>query len=172
MQRDSTIMKNNFYESLIIDIIGRPKLAAFVKACDIFIVSACVLSYPVFLVFIIFSDVGLNQILYSITIPAISFAIVSVIRFIIDEKRPYEIYGYTPIIGHQKRGKSFPSRHVFSAFMLAMTYMRFSYSAGIIFCAIGFFLGLIRVIGGVHYIHDVIAGAYFAVIFSAVYILL
>ncbi len=172
MQSDSSIMKNNFYESLVTDISRSRTLTAFIKACDSFIVLICALSYPAFLVFITISDVGLERILCSIIVPAISFTIISGIRFIINEKRPYEIYDYTPIIGRQKAGKSFPSRHVFSVFMLAMTYMRFSCGAGIIFCFMGFLLGIIRVVGGVHYIHDVIAGAYFAVIFSAVYILL
>ena len=65
----------------------------------------------------------------------------------------------TPLIAKDKQGQSFPSRHVFSAFMIGMCFLQVSgILAGIIF-AVGVFLSVVRVLGGVHFLQDVIAGA-------------
>ena len=47
--------------------------------------------------------------------------VVSVSRKIINEPRPYEKYGVPPVLDKDTSGKSFPSRHVFSVFVIAVT---------------------------------------------------
>ena len=56
-------------------------------------------------------------------------------------------------------GKSFPSRHVFSVFIIAATIFYVHPSAGILLGLLGVVLAVLRVIGGVHEPRDVIAGA-------------
>ena len=56
-------------------------------------------------------------------------------------------------------GKSFPSRHVFSVFVIAVTVFVRNPVAGCILAMIGIMIAVIRVIGGVHTVWDVTAGA-------------
>lgn len=97
----------------------------------------------------------------AIIVPLDCFIIVTVFRYIINRKRPYEKFEVAPIIPKDTKGKSFPSRHVFSAFMVAMTFLCHSpfVWVGIIMIVLSVIIAVIRVLSGVHYISDVIAGA-------------
>ena len=99
-----------------------------------------------------------------ILVPGISFLLITLFRKKLNAPRPYEVYGFEPAIPKDTKGNSFPSRHVFSIFMIAMTY---SYSALfqddikliVSIFAMGVVLAIIRVLGGVHFLKDVMAGA-------------
>ena len=91
--------------------------------------------------------------------PAISFILLSVIRNYINAPRPYEMFDIIPIIKKDTKGKSFPSRHVFSVFVIAMTIYYISRPIGIALMFAGVLLAIIRVVGGVHFPKDVLAGA-------------
>lgn len=95
----------------------------------------------------------------AILVPAISFALVTVFRRIVNAPRPYEKFGIPPVLEKDTRGKSFPSRHVFSVFVIAVTIFNSHPGPGIILCLIGVVMAIIRVLGGVHEPRDVIAGA-------------
>ena len=104
----------------------------------------------------------------SILIPAVSFWGVSIYRNILSAPRPYEVYGFVPALKKDTVGKSFPSRHVFSIFMVAFSFMQVSVYIGIFLCILGVILAVIRVLGGVHFIKDVIAGFAIALIISII----
>ena len=89
---------------------------------------------------------------------ALPFIIVSASRFFIDAKRPYEVYDFYEIAPKKKRGKSFPSRHVFSAFMISTLLFTVSPWFAILFYLISSALAVCRVLLGMHFIRDVIAG--------------
>ena len=91
--------------------------------------------------------------------PGISFVLVSVFRKYFNAPRPYEVLNITPLIAKDTKGKSFPSRHVFSVFVIAMAFHYILPWAGILLMGIGVLLAAIRVVGGVHFPKDVIAGA-------------
>lgn len=115
------------------------------------------LSYLVYGVYMIPKDSGV--LLYrSILVPGVSFIVVSLYRKIVSSPRPYQVYGFTPALKKDTDGKSFPSRHVFSIFIVAFTVMQTSLILGILISIAGFILGIIRVVGGVHFIKDVLAG--------------
>lgn len=97
--------------------------------------------------------------LRSILVPAISFVLLTVVRRLINAPRPYEKFGMPPIIDKDTEGKSFPSRHVFSIFVIGMTIFVSHPGAGIMIGFLGIVLAIIRVIGGVHEPRDVVAGA-------------
>lgn len=97
--------------------------------------------------------------LRALLVPAVSFAAVTLFRKILDVPRPYEKFGVPPVLEKDTIGKSFPSRHVFSVFIIAATVFYIHTDAGIMLGIIGVILALIRVIGGVHEPRDVIAGA-------------
>lgn len=57
----------------------------------------------------------------SIIAPLVGFIAVSVFRYIVNRPRPYEKFDMPPVIPKDTHGRSFPSRHVFSAFIIAFT---------------------------------------------------
>lgn len=125
------------------------------------------LLYPLFLL-LLFLDK--NPFLWeAILIPGISFTAVSIFRRIVNVPRPYEKFELPPILDKDTSGKSFPSRHVFSVYIIAMTVMRIYPDAGFLLCGIGLILAIIRVIGGVHEPRDVIAGALIGIACGLIY---
>ena len=115
-------------------------------------------AYPMLLLYLFFSE-KYEMLYHTVLVPGVAFVVVSIFRRVYNAPRPYEQMQIRPLIQKDTKGKSFPSRHVFSIFMIGMSFMPvFPVIAGVIFVA-GVFLALIRVIGGVHYMHDVIAGA-------------
>ncbi|MFR4350101.1 MAG: phosphatase PAP2 family protein [Roseburia sp.] len=112
--------------------------------------------YPAFLLTLYLQK---NPFLWRATlIPASTFAAVSLFRRILNVPRPYEKFGVQPALEKDSSGKSFPSRHVFSIFVIAVTVFRIYPAAGSLLAVAGVILGLIRVVGGVHEPRDVIAG--------------
>ena len=95
----------------------------------------------------------------ALLVPAVSFVCLSVIRRIINAPRPYEKFDIPPVLEKDTTGKSFPSRHVFSVFVIAMTVFYEHPGAGILLGIIGLLLGIVRVAVGVHEPKDIVAGA-------------
>lgn len=118
--------------------------------------------YPVNVIYVYFFQ---NEMFHKIIlIPAISFLCVSLIRKFIKRQRPYERYHYQSMIEKESKENSMPSRHVFSATMIAMTYFYFHTPFGIILLILACCSGVIRVIGGVHYISDVVVGFFIGIV--------
>lgn len=92
-------------------------------------------------------------------VPAFSFILLSIIRAVIDEPRPYETYDIQPLLARKGKGKSFPGRHVFSAAVIACALLWLDVDWGIDGFAAMAVIACLRVIGGVHYPRDVVAGA-------------
>lgn len=90
--------------------------------------------------------------------PLTSFIVVSFLRKCIDAKRPYVKYNITPLIKKDKMGESMPSRHVFSITIIAMCWLYIYQPVGIVLFILTVILAILRVIAGVHFIRDVIAG--------------
>ena len=80
-------------------------------------------------------------------------------RKIINAPRPYEKFDMSPVLEKDTKGKSFPSRHVFSVFIIAMTIFYEHPGAGVMLGIIGLLLGIVRVLVGVHEPKDIIVGA-------------
>ncbi|MDE7328090.1 MAG: phosphatase PAP2 family protein [Lachnospiraceae bacterium] len=120
--------------------------------------------YPICLVFCLLYRRELLA--RAILVPAAMFLAVSVFRHFVNFARPYEKEGIVPLIQKEKQGHSFPSRHAASAGMVAAVWMAYSRPAGILFLAVGILIAVSRVLAGVHYVKDVLAGGvsgYFAV---------
>lgn len=95
----------------------------------------------------------------ALLVPGISFVLLSLVRRLINAPRPYEALDIDPLIHKDTHGKSLPSRHVFSMFVIAMTFLWLLPPVGILLLICGAVLAAVRVIGGVHYPRDVIVGA-------------
>ena len=94
----------------------------------------------------------------------IPYIIVTVMRRLIKAPRPYELYGFYSVFPKNKRGQSFPSRHVFSAFVIATLCWIVSPWLSVALFALGVYLAVSRVLLGIHFIRDVVAGAFIGII--------
>ena len=121
------------------------------------------LLYPLLLLFLLLKR-ELLMLCSFIFIPAICFLIVTIFRKVINKQRPYEKLPMQSLIKKEKKGQSFPSRHVFSIFLIATLWFYFWKPIGIFLLIAGIFLAIVRVIGGVHFISDVCAGAFLGII--------
>lgn len=121
--------------------------------------------YPLQLIALLFSDGYKSEIfLKSALVPLGVLIIVTVLRYIVNAKRPYEKFGYTPVVKKDTKGKSFPSRHTASAFIIAMAFLYIQTSLGIIMLILATIIAITRVLSGVHFIRDVIGGALISII--------
>ena len=100
---------------------------------DRLITAVIFLSYPALLAYLFFAGHS-SKLLLSILLPAVSFLAVSCFRAVYSAPRPYETLGIVPLLPKETKGKSFPSRHVFSAFMVAMTFLFFDRIVGSFLC--------------------------------------
>lgn len=122
----------------------------------------CYVAYPVALLVLGFHRD--ERLLRAVLVPAITFLLLSIFRSKVNAKRPYEVLDIQPLIHKDTKGNSFPSRHVFSVFVIAMTFLWLLPPLGAAFLVIGVLLAACRVIGGVHWPRDVIAGAVVGVV--------
>ncbi|GEK91651.1 phosphatase PAP2 family protein [Alkalibacterium kapii] len=118
--------------------------------------------YPIVLIVLLTEDdTRFWRVLF---VPALSFIMVSLFRNHFNAPRPYEVTGKPPIIKKTTKGKSFPSRHVFSAFVIATSVYFITKPFGLFLFIAGLILAFLRVVGGVHFTRDVIAGALIGII--------
>ena len=108
----------------------------------------------------------------AILVPGISFILVSAFRRIYNAPRPYEVTGIPPMTGKKTKGKSMPSRHTFSIFIIAMTVFFYDYRLGIPMLICGVILASLRVIERVHFVKDVVVGAILGIGFGLIYYIL
>ena len=83
---------------------------------------------------------------------------VTAVRF--NAPRPYECCAIAPLIARDGAGKSFPSRHTFSAFAIAASWFAASVPVAVVLLVAAGVLAVCRVLGGVHFPRDVVAGAF------------
>jgi membrane-associated phospholipid phosphatase len=127
------------------------------NAVNFFLTRLCYVAYPVCLV--VLAVQRDSRLLKAVLVPAVSFVLLSLYRRWNNAKRPYEVLDIQPLIQKDTKGKSFPSRHVFSVFVIAMTFLWLKPWLGVVFLAAGVLLAACRVIGGVHWVKDVVVGA-------------
>ena len=104
-------------------------------------------------------------------VPASGFVILSLFRKKINAPRPYEVWEIVPLLDRDSPGQSMPSRHVFSATIISMACLHASLSVGVILLVLSAFLGLVRVLGGVHYPKDVLVGYACGLVWGVIFFL-
>ncbi len=155
-------MNTSLYIKLNTAISKKKWVVSLIRFLDKAITYITAISYAVLLIWL-FLHHEYYTVFQFIQLPAVAFIIVSIFRKLYSAKRPYEIYGFEPVIEKETKGKSFPSRHVFSIFMIAMVFTRFCLPLGLFFLFLGLVLAILRVVGGVHFIRDVFSGAAIAI---------
>ena len=92
-----------------------------------------------------------------LAIPLACLLLVKLLRVFIQRMRPFEQYQFEPVIGHDT-GCSFPSKHAASAAVICMVCWYINAPLGIITAILAFLAGATRILTGIHYISDVVAG--------------
>ena len=108
------------------------------------------LLFPIFLIWVILST--------TVLIMGGGFFLLSLGRSLYNRPRPYQTWAIQPLIKKDSLGKSFPSRHVFSATVIAMLALTLNPWLGGAMLFLAGALAFLRVLGGVHYPSDVLAG--------------
>ncbi len=135
----------------------RPNIAKLIIALNQSITTLVYILYPVILLMLIYKKD--TRFWFLFVVPMISFVILSVFRKKLNAPRPYEVFDYEPILKKETEVASFPSRHVFSIFVISSGIFYIQPLLGSVLLVFGVILALCRFLGGVHFLRDVIAGA-------------
>lgn len=150
------VISTETYKSIVGFFKRNKPCNTVLKLCYNFLPPIMFVSYGILIVFMFFSDI---KIFARITLsPLTVFAIVTFFRKIFNRPRPYEKFATTSVFGKNKKGESMPSRHTACAFIIAMAFMYVSIPLGIAYLIISTLIMISRVLAGVHFISDVIAG--------------
>lgn len=150
-------MKKETYVRMMRGIKAHPNLVAVICRGNSILTSVV---YAVYLIFMFWLLISRNEnFLRILCTTAISFCVISIFRKVFNSPRPYEKFGEASVIAKDKKGNSFPSRHVFSAFVIAVCFGYVNMWIGGILVIVSLGIAVFRVIGGVHFPKDVIVGA-------------
>ena len=166
-------MKNyqEWYDYIAANIKNKPFLLSLLRTFNRFMTVVVPIVYLTLLTTIYFREGFGKQVLMYVFIPASGFVILSLLRKKINTPRPYEEWGIKPLLDRDSPGQSMPSRHVFSATIISMSCFHASLSVGVILLVLSAFLGLVRVLGGVHYPKDVVVGYMCALVWGVLFFL-
>lgn len=153
-------MKNyqEWYDHIAGNIKNKPFLLSLLKSFNRLMTVVMPIVYLTLLVTTYLQQGFGKQVLIYVCIPASGFVILSFLRKKINAPRPYEEWDIKPLLDRDSPGQSMPSRHVFSATIISMACLHASLSVGLILLILSAILGLVRVLGGVHYPKDVVGG--------------
>ena len=144
------------YENWTAPLRQHPQLTQLLLLLNQCLTALTYALYPLLLIHLAYrQDVRFLRVLL---VPAISFILVSIFRDRVNAPRPYEALAICPLIHKTTKGHSFPSRHVFSITIIAWAYGYIIPLGGGMLTILAVILAAIRVLGGVHFPRDVIAG--------------
>ena len=160
-----------WYGHVASNIKNKPFLLRSLRAFNRFMTVVMPMIYLTLLA-ITYLQQGLGeQVLIYVFIPASGFVILSFLRKKINAPRPYEEWDIKPLLDRDSPGQSMPSRHVFSATIISMACLHASLTMGMICLTLSAFLGLVRVLGGVHYPKDVVVGYICGLVWGVIFFL-
>ncbi len=99
---------------------------------------------------------------------ASAYLLSRIIGFIHFRPRPFITHGFIPLIAEPTTSKSFPSSHAITAFAIAFVLYRYDKKWGQFAFVVAGLIACARVLVGVHYPSDVLAGAVLGVLLSAI----
>ncbi len=158
-------MKEEQYKFLSEFFTATKSRSNTIKALHDILPAIMMVFYPLQLIYLLVTDGFKNEVFLKATfIPLFVLILVTVIRYIVNAKRPYEVYDYTPAVKKDTKGKSFPSRHTASAFIIALAFLYIDTKIGVVMLFLAVSIAITRVLSGVHFIRDVIGGALISLI--------
>ena len=166
-------MKNyqEWYNHIAGKIENKPIFLRLLRTFNRFMTVVMPIVYLTLLVTTYFQEGFGKQVLIYVFISATGFVILSLLRKKINAPRPYEEWDIKPLLDRDSPGQSMPSRHVFSASIISMACLHASLSVGLILLILSAILGLVRVLGGVHYPKDVVVGYIYGLVWGVIFFL-
>ena len=166
-------MKNyqEWYDHIAANIENKPIFLRLLRAFNRFMTVVMPIVYLILLTTTYLQQGLGKQVGIYLFIPASGFVILSFIRKKINAPRPYEEWDIKPLLDRDSPGQSMPSRHVFSATIISMACLHTSLTMGMICLILSAFLGLVRVLGGVHYPKDVVVGYICGLVWGVIFFL-
>ena len=166
-------MKNyqEWYNHIAGKIENKPFLLRLLRTFNRFMTVVMPIVYLTLLVTTYFQEGFGKQVLIYVFISATGFVILSLLRKKINAPRPYEEWDIKPLLDRDSPGQSMPSRHVFSATIISMACLHASLTMGMICLTLSALLGLVRVLGGVHFPKDVLVGYICALVWGVIFFL-
>ena len=160
-------MQKSTYISMTDALRARPALARGVSLANKIITDAVYVAYPCLLVWLAYAAAtgaagAAGALFAGGTSPG--HLVRAGYRVAQGHQRAASVRGVrriAPVIPKDTRGNSFPSRHAFSIFVIAMTFYAccpLAWAGPVMFAA-GVLLAVIRVVSGVHFPCDVVVGA-------------
>jgi membrane-associated phospholipid phosphatase len=89
---------------------------------------------------------------------AVPFLLVSILRYALNMRRPYEVFDFYADPPRKKKGLSFPSRHILSATLISVLYLPYNLVIAVASASLTLLLGALRVLLGYHFPRDITAG--------------
>lgn len=140
------------------------------KFCYSFLPLLLFIGYPALIAYVFFSNpVDLFKIIF---VPLGVFLLVTVLRKVINEQRPYEKYSTPSLFGKTTKGQSMPSRHTASAFIISLAILYVNTELGIAALSVSFLITLSRLLAGVHFIRDVLVAMLISVTIGVIFFFL
>ena len=166
-------MKNyqEWYDHIAGKIENRPIFLRLLRTFNLFMTVVMPIVYLTLLATTYLQQGLGKQVGIYLFIPASGFVILSFIRKKINAPRPYEVWEIVPLLDRDSPGQSMPSRHVFSATIISMACLHASLTMGMICLTLSAFLGLVRVLGGVHFPKDVVVGYACGLVWGVIFFL-
>ena len=166
-------MKNyqEWYDQIATNIKNKPFCLKLLRAFNRFMTVVMPMIYLTLLATTYLQQGLGKQVLMYVFIPASGFVILSLLRKKINAPRPYEEWDIKPLLDRDSPGQSMPSRHVFSATIISMACLHASLTMGMICLTLSAFLGLVRVLGGVHFPKDVVVGYICGLVWGVIFFL-
>ena len=166
-------MKNyqEWYDHIAGKIKNNPLFLSLLRAFNRFMTLVMPIVYLTLLVTTYLQQGFGKQVLMYVFVPASGFVILSLLRKKINAPRPYEVWEIIPLLDRDSPSQSMPSRHVFSATIISMACLHASLSVGVILLVLSALLGLVRVLGGVHYPKDVVVGYICGLVWGVIFFL-
>ena len=166
-------MKNyqEWYDYVAGNLESKPFLLSLLRAFNRFMTVVMPIVYLTLLATTYLQEGLAKQVGIYLFIPASGFVILSFLRKKINAPRPYEVWEIVPLLDRDSPGQSMPSRHVFSATIISMACLHASLSVGVILLVFSALLGLVRVLGGVHYPKDVVVGYICGLVWGVIFFL-
>ena len=145
-------------EKLLTSVYKNRTLCSFLKILSHLVSILCILTLAFNLGYFVYLE-AYREAAKLATSLLIGYIFVTGVREIIDAPRPYELFEFYKHKPKKREGRSFPSRHAYSAFAISSAALSVNIPLGISLLLASLVMCAARVLLGIHFIRDVVAGA-------------
>ena len=151
-----------FYRRLNAYFEKRPEQDRFVRGAGFVLTAVFYTAYISLCIWLWLTD--RKKLARVLAVPSLCYVSGTLLRSAIDAPRPGDRIPETKRAGAKRGGKGFPSRHAFSAAVIASAFAWIDPKAGAAAAVMAVIMAVQRVLEGAHFIRDAIAGLLFGVL--------